>query len=862
MILKILLAIVLLFVVLLLTLSHGIRIERIDLPGVEISEFYIKLDKKMVIEAGSVKIERESKEKAEGGGTLQELDRIGTFLRFLPLLFEKIQINEALVGSERIQMLFYDDVFYIDTDKLQLATRISLHEKGKVLYARIRTLYLPDPDVTVRGEFVYDTRTGMWNGEGKYHGLNLDGNFSVWHKGRIVGFEVNSEPTDSIKPLVDYLNPIPEIKEWIYPRIPAKRYILHHLQGEVMLQKNGSIDFDPDKVEASATAWGAKVHFHPDVPPVSIPRIDVTYKNNTLAFRFQRPVYQGKRLDGSWVRIRDLVPFNGPAKTQLDAHIVANARFDASIRKILEAYGIHVPMIQTRGTTKGITDLTVDLIHIGLVRYRGEYETPKGELLFSGEIPVPVENLKVTATERNVRIRRGRVRYPKRLDAEVTGQIDLHKKRGTFPLQLHTANYSAGSVPLFALKKKRFEIGMAYGKGIRFDIAKLKTRIRYIPEKELRIDARDLSLYTPYLRGPLTGVKGGSLTLEKGSNRSDLKAKILYPNDILFEQGKPVDRFDITARITSERTRIDVNKRITISLRKRRTDIDYHDLDVQALRMRDEILLHLPKKRRKVNGKEKSSGTILHIDGKRTRILTSYATLPCDKASAKITTDPFSVFFESRHGNGTIRAVVLGDRLKIAGKRLPDRVVQGVPALMNLKGGYYDFDAVGTITDFNGTIVMHDALWSEGAVYNNVLATLNTIPAILTLQDPGFDKKGFKIREGVIRYRYEKPIFHFRQIAIHGKSANIYGKGNINFDKQWIDVRMRIKFLKGFSGTVQKIPAVGYILLGDDGSVSVGLSVKGPLSDPKVETSAAKDIVTAPFNILKRTLTFPFRLFQ
>ena len=861
-ILKIFLAIVLLFVLLLLVLSHGVHIRRIDLPGVEISEFYIKLDKKLVVEAESLEIEKRSKEKPEAGDTLRELERIGTLLRFLPVLFEKIQIDRAQVGSERLHMLFYEDVFYIETDRLQLATKLSLPENGRMLYARIRTLYLPGPDVTIRGEFAYDTRSGMWNGEGSYRGLNLDGNFSVWHKDRVIGFDLDSEPTDSIKPLVDYLNPIPPIKEWIYPKIPAKRYVLHRLKGEVTLKRDGSVEFDPDRIFASAAAWDAKVHFHPGVPPVSIPRIDVTYKNNTLFFRLHRPVYEGKKLDGSWVRIRDLVPFRGPAKSQLDAHIVTEAPFDASIHKILEAYGVHVPILQTKGKTKAQTDLTVDLIHIGLLRYRGAYETKKGELLFSGEIPVPVEDLQVTATERSVRIRHGRIRYPKRLDATVTGSIDLRKKRGIFDLALETARFESGGIPLFALKRKRFHVEMRYDPGIRFDIAKLKSRIAYVPGKELRIEVSDLSLFTPYLQGPLSGVKGGSLTFEKGSKENRLSAKVFYPNKILYDRGSPVELFDIVGNARSGTTTLRINRVITATLQKGRTEIVYRDLDIQVLRLRDAILRYLPSRRKAEKREGKEPGFILHIEGNDTRIMTRYAELPCDTATAKITTDPFSVLFESRHGDGTIHAIVLGDDLKIVGKRLPDRVVQGVPALKNLKGGYYDFDAVGTTEDFNGTILMHDALWASGAVYNNVLATLNTIPALLTLQNPGFDKEGFKIREGVIRYRYRKPIFHFQEIAIRGKSANIYGKGRIDFDKRSIDVRMRIKFLKGFSGTVQKIPAVGYILLGDDGSVSVGLSVTGSLSDPKVETSAAKDIVTAPFNILKRTLTFPFRLFK
>jgi len=75
-------------------------------------------------------------------------------------------------------------------------------------------------------------------------------------------------------------------------------------------------------------------------------------------------------------------------------------------------------------------------------------------------------------------------------------------------------------------------------------------------------------------------------------------------------------------------------------------------------------------------------------------------------------------------------------------------------------------------------------------------------------------------------------------------------------------VALKIQFLRSVSSTVHKIPAVGYILLGKDGTISLGLDVEGPLQKPKVKTTAAKDIVSAPLNILRRTITFPFHLFK
>jgi len=55
-----------------------------------------------------------------------------------------------------------------------------------------------------------------------------------------------------------------------------------------------------------------------------------------------------------------------------------------------------------------------------------------------------------------------------------------------------------------------------------------------------------------------------------------------------------------------------------------------------------------------------------------------------------------------------------------------------------------------------------------------------------------------------------------------------------------------------------KVPMVGYILLGDDGSLATTLTLSGKLDDPEIDTAIAKEIVTAPFNILKRTLVYPF----
>ncbi|MCJ7765154.1 MAG: AsmA-like C-terminal domain-containing protein, partial [Thiovulaceae bacterium] len=55
-----------------------------------------------------------------------------------------------------------------------------------------------------------------------------------------------------------------------------------------------------------------------------------------------------------------------------------------------------------------------------------------------------------------------------------------------------------------------------------------------------------------------------------------------------------------------------------------------------------------------------------------------------------------------------------------------------------------------------------------------------------------------------------------------------------------------------------KIPFIGYILLGkEDKKVTTTITLTGAIENPIVENTLAKDIAIAPFNILKRALTFP-----
>jgi len=70
-------------------------------------------------------------------------------------------------------------------------------------------------------------------------------------------------------------------------------------------------------------------------------------------------------------------------------------------------------------------------------------------------------------------------------------------------------------------------------------------------------------------------------------------------------------------------------------------------------------------------------------------------------------------------------------------------------------------------------------------------------------------------------------------------------------------MNIAIQTARELGKVVGSVPILGYILMGDDKSMTVGLKITGPLSKPVVKTSAAKEILKLPLDLIKRTLQSP-----
>ena len=238
---------------------------------------------------------------------------------------------------------------------------------------------------------------------------------------------------------------------------------------------------------------------------------------------------------------------------------------------------------------------------------------------------------------------------------------------------------------------------------------------------------------------------------------------------------------------------------------------------------------------------------------KNHKFLTQKATLNINKEIN------FSAVYKQSHLIGYTK----NNYLLIEGKNYNKEVLSPLLNFFNhFNSINLDFILVKSPENFyTGKIYIKKGTIKDLGALNNIIAFINTIPALLTLHSPGFSSKGYKIKTGYINYLYYKDILYFKQIKIDGINLDFNGKGYINLKKNYIKMKIhaiiKIKF--------KKIPILGkalsYILFGKDGYLHINIFIKGDLNNPKILKDFGGGIIESPLTLFKRIITLPFNIF-
>ena len=348
-------------------------------------------------------------------------------------------------------------------------------------------------------------------------------------------------------------------------------------------------------------------------------------------------------------------------------------------------------------------------------------------------------------------------------------------------------------------------------------------------------------------------INSGELKIHKsdGDKYVHLDANIRYPYKILTKYGVPTEEYEVSATLEGANTLLEINKNTTVNIgekiliENKASGINVHEI-IRALQdLKKESIFSENNQSVEVSFEAKDSYLYLSKDRK----------VVADSISLQYINDILTA--QLYHKNGEAGMRLEGEKFHVYGKNFSDVFMEELFSLSRFKGGLLDFSFDGTLDEYAGIFYIKDSIIMDYKLLNNVLAFINTVPSLVTFSLPGYSSNGLLAKEAYLNFKAKDTVFNLSDIYLESKELTILGNGKADTKEDLIDVTLNLKTDLGSDAS--KIPLVGYILF-DEESVSTSLKITGKLSNPSVDSQIAKDMVVAPLNIIKRTLTLPYNL--
>jgi hypothetical protein len=433
-------------------------------------------------------------------------------------------------------------------------------------------------------------------------------------------------------------------------------------------------------------------------------------------------------------------------------------------------------------------------------------------------------------------------------DTKVSGLIHLKEKKAKLLLVLK--KMSIGDKKKYiVVQNKKLKAQLDYAKNVRLSVPSLNLKIEN-KKNTLVINLASLKKIKPFVRNLDIDFDGGHIKItKKGKQNYTFKGQLKRNACFFYDKnGRCHTRIPYYGSVTKRGLNFYAfKKRLYYNTKKSRIKLNNINIDLKKL-----------LEARKTKQKQKGKNSKLVILGKKSKIRYDKYTLLTDTFDIEI----------SPKGNIKASGSYHGDIVKFSKKknvfslkafRIKDKMLHPLIGFDGLKEGRYTLKNIGNLAKvIKGEIIVEGGILSNFKAYNNTLALVNTIPALATLSSPGFSKKGFQVKEGLVEYRMMKSNkIIFDSIYIQGTSATIVGKGELNIKNNTIHMNLAIQVARELGTFVGNLPLLGYILLGQDKSITIGLEITGSLSQPVVSTSTVSDILTLPLQLIKRTLESP-----
>lgn len=358
-------------------------------------------------------------------------------------------------------------------------------------------------------------------------------------------------------------------------------------------------------------------------------------------------------------------------------------------------------------------------------------------------------------------------------------------------------------------------------------------------------------------------IKEGSLTLSSvnGKRPYEFSADIKAPYPLLVENGTPTDALHITGRIADEGVFATINRDLELEQIDKNFHIRSKNLgyNISAIKqfLSDRAQTSPQTDEKPDKKKEAGKPFTLNLAADNSQIYISpNSRILADTIRLEALKDQLRV--KLTHGPGKIKLFWDKDKFMVDGSDLNDEFMGALIQKSRFQGGRMSMSAIGSLDAVSVIIDIKDTVLNKMAIIHNLMAFLNTVPALVTFSLPDYDTRGLPIDSAVVGLKYKNKVATFESINVISPEIHAKGKGKIDFSTKQIDMDIQLKTQAGKN--VGKIPVVGYVLAGKDEDESLTVKLEGGLNNPEVNYSLLKEVITYPVGFLHRILKLPLNL--
>lgn len=330
-------------------------------------------------------------------------------------------------------------------------------------------------------------------------------------------------------------------------------------------------------------------------------------------------------------------------------------------------------------------------------------------------------------------------------------------------------------------------------------------------------------------------------------------AEIPYRYALLVQGDELVEQYHINGKVSDQGIEATINDDVHLvlkdELRVSSQDVSYNIPGIV------ELLKNFP--RSAPSDSKENTGIVAKLTADNSSLVLN----PARKMSADlIEVDYRNGKFSANlvYGAGHIALEHEGTNFSLIGEDLNDDFMDALIAGSEFHKGSMSVAAKGDFDDFSVVVKIEDTIMSEFALLNNILAMVDTIPALITFSLPSYSTKGLPVDSLVVGLDVKQGFGTVDTVTLESPQLGIAGTGWIDFPKK--QIAMELNLITQAKKNLNKIPLLGYILAGKKKHPSITVLVSGDLANPVVEHSVFKEVATVPFSMLYRTLALPAHL--